>query len=1350
MTKADVRQQGDINLHPEFEDSGYFSIGAIKRAIQDIQKRPSNKFNTARIDALNKLINRLNDIFKQQNKPLETDKVVTASSSDSNIFSEEGITIETADTEKEVNDIINTSDPKEFKSPNGAGLVAYLSREWLVKNGSKVSASNSAILNDATKLILDPNRLRGDELIHFVINDSPNIPVYYNGTKSTWGAVKDEIENSNLSPEDKTKRIASLVPIAIETVQGPLGFVHDINWINSKNVVEENLAADRDNLMSLREAIYNGTITTSRITNISNGHLIRTVNNQYISTLEAFPDDKLKFAIYKNGDFTTKVDKLLNKPENLKEGYTYALLPARDGSTMAVPLKRNLLTSKQVSSISQAIRIFIKAKKGEKLNTGEQQVVDKIKEIIKLKNSAGNNVNFDIRTTDGIKNYVSIFTYVHKADKMNLVNTIVSNPSDYRAISIEENANSLVLSLARGAGINIATAKLDHQTGNFLKEQEFLDNLEDHLQGCYFYGNSTLINKDKVDIPIIGENNLVSIESSSYTTYVKRHTSSNVLSWNLGTEENPNYVYFNQPSVSFDTQTAKAKAQAARSNVPVKKEIIENTPVSKHEGDIDLDALETNLNDDDLVYNAEAFLDEEAYKDFGTTQEGITLITSNVKIIKVPMQRQVINMISEKIARALIGSEEATLSSEKIKSILSENKNWFERQLQLAKQANKTKVVEHLQEYLDNWSNLERLVKNTLAKRSGFKVSEVQNSEIDSLAEFGEDNSEHERNYFSDTYSLELDSKDTVSAKMKLFLSFIPNGKTNYLTQESQFEPFDIVYNSLSAMLAGTKPSYTAMINKLTEINQDGKVFPWLTNLLAKLENAPDQIKREFVTAMNKHYVSMKFAMWRKVNKDNYAMEVWDANANSIQQTITNAWYNNLINSDLTTVREGEYIYDPEVTRQITLQYDEWVKKKHYPTQSELDTWLKRLGIVLSPKSLETLTDGEFTYGGRKYTYPQLFQGNNSLFGTLVSKLQPDGGIGELGNVLFSDSIAKALINLEARNTAHIFSNSHRSGSKTVYSYTNDKYIIDRYTNLMSDPILLTRLSKLSFNSKASWLQQLLKTNDLGEYVYNEDGLAEINTESLFFKNFAYDYLALDSIKELGTKTYRETRNLNTLSPAEHEIVKMTMFTNNGSVTKDGTRIGKMFYPTMSDKTTMILLTVPLVNISLNEDGEVSSDTVDFIYDNLVQAEIDRILKWQTITNNGESPINVASYNDGAKLFMLFPQLNEIEELYTYIGDKRVLKDINSSPELINIIKDTLQSLLDNKVDQQVAVWNKLGVGLSDDSFNFIDNKYLGYIRKQIASKDKSYIQRFAAADFAINYIISNANVSHRRPCFIL
>lgn len=1342
MTKAEVRSQGDTNLHPEFEDSGYFSIGAIKRAIQDIQKRPSNKSNTIRVDALNKLIDRINDIFKQQNKPLETDKVVTASNSDSNIFSEEGITIETADTEKEVNDIINTADPKEFKSPNGAGLIAYLSRDWLIKNGSKVSASNSAILNDATKLILDPNRLKGGELIHFVVNDSPNIPVYYNGTKSTWGAVKDEIENSNLSPDDKTRRIASLVPIAIETVQGPLGFVHDINWINSKNVVEENIAADRDNLMSLREAIYNGTITTSRITNISNGHLIRTVNNQYISTLEAFPDDKLKFAIYKNGDFTTKVDKLLNKPENLKEGYTYALLPARDGSTMAIPLKRNLLTSKQVSSISQAIRIFIKAKKGEKLNTGEQQVVDKIKEIIKLKNSAGNNVNFDIRTTDGIKNYVSIFTYVHKADKMNLVNTIVSNPSDYRAISIEENANSLVLSLARGAGINIATAKLDYQTGNFLKEQEFLDNLEDHLQGCYFYGNSTLINKDKVDIPIIGENNLVAIESSSYTTYVKRHTSSNVLSWNLGTEENPNYVYFNQPSVSFDTQTAKAKAQAARSNVPVKKEIIENTPVSKQEGDIDLDALETNLNDDDLVYNAEAFLDEEAYKDFGTTQEGITLITSNVKIIKVPMQRQVINMISEKIARALIGSDEATLSPEKIKSILSANKNWFERQLQLAKQANKTKVVEHLQEYLDHWSNLERLVKNTLAKRSGFKVSEVQNSEIDSLAEFGEDNSEHERNYFSDTYSLELDNKDTVSAKMKLFLSFIPNGKTNYLTQESQFEPFDIVYNSLSAMLAGTKPSYTAMINKLTEINQDGKVFPWLTNLLAKLENAPDQIKREFVTAMNKHYVSMKFAMWRKVNKDNYAMEVWDANANSIQQTITNSWYNNLINSDLTTTREGEYVYDPEVTRQITLQYDEWVKKKHYPTPSELNTWLKRLGIVLSPKSLETLTDGEFTYGGRKYTYPQLFQGNNSLFGTLVSKLQPDGGIGELGNVLFSDSIAKALINLEARNTAHIFSNSHRSGSKTVYSYTNDKYIIDRYTNLMSDPILLTRLSKLSFNSKASWLQQLLKTNDLGEYVYNEDGLAEINTESLFFKNFAYDYLALDSIKELGTKTYRETRNLNTLSPAEHEIVKMTMFTNNGSVTKDGTRIGKMFYPTMSDKTTMILLTVPLVNISLNEDGEVSSDTVDFIYDNLVQAEIDRILKWQTITNNGESPINVASYNDGAKLFMLFPQLNEIEELYTYIGDKRVLKDINSSPELINIIKDTLQSLLDNKVDQQVAVWNKLGVGLSDDSFNFIDNKYLGYIRKQIASKDKSYIQRFAAADFAINYIISNANVS--------
>lgn len=1371
------------------EDVGYWSVGAIKKLIDEYESIPKkNPLEERKLGTLKKLLERINGLVKQQNKPIETNKVTVASKSDNNIYSEEGIVIETSESSNDINEVINNiQDDLDLKSTHAADLVAYLSRQWkkvTTPSGYRVkaSASNSFRDTDTNRLILDPTKLHKGDLLYFKIADDPTIEVYYNGNISTWGQVKNRIEDSELSRDEKDKKINALVPIIIETTKDLIGYVHDINWINRDNLgfetavarevqrrtrqiieeglpkgvtlfeitkritdelIEAKLEEERQKLMNLRNAIVKGELTKTKITNISNGHLIRCINNKYISTLEALPDNKVKLAIYKNGNFTTKVDKLLGKPENLKEGYTYALLPARDGSTMAVPLKRNLLTSKQVSSISQAIRIFIKAKKGEKLNTGEQQVVDKIKEIIKLKNSAGNNVNFDIRTTDGIKNYVSIFTYVHKADKMNLVNTIVSNPSDYSAISIEENANSLVLSLARGAGINIATAKLDHQTGNFLNEKKFLDNLEDHLQSCYFYGSSLLINKDKVDIPIIGENNLVVIESSPYTTYVKRHTSSNVLSWNLGTEENPNYVYFAQPSISFDIQTAKARAQAARSNVPVKKEIIENTPASKQEGDIDFDAVEAILDDDDAVYNNLAFTDEDLYKAFGKTQEGITLITSNTKLVKVPLQRQVIDMYAEKIARTLINSEASTLSAATIKNILAEGKAWFERQVALAKQRPGEKGEQlylHLKEYVDNWSNLEKLVKITLASRSGFKVSDIQNEAINELAEYGEDNSNHERNNFTDTYSLELDSKDTVSAKMKLFLSFIPNGKVNYLTRESQFEPFDTVYNSLSAMLAGSKPNLAAMMDRLNEINQDGTLFPWLTNLLAKLENASGQIKREFVTAMNKHYVSMKFTMWRKLGNYRYAMEVWDANANSIQQVITNSWYNNLINRDLTTLRNDEYVYNPSVVEEIKKERQDWSNSKVAPNIEQLGNWFKKLGIELSPKSLETLKRGEFVYGGKVLKYSQLFQ-KNGLIDSLISKLAPGEAIDMIGNQLFSDSIVKALIALEARNTAHIFSNSHKSGTKTIYSYTNDKYLIDRFTNLKTDPVLLTALSKLSYNSTSSLLRQLVKTDDLGNFIYNEDGLVEIDTESKFYNNFTYDYLGLDAIEELGVKL-RDSKSLNDLSPTEHEVIKLAMFNNNGSISKDGTRIGKVFYPTMSDKTTMIMLSVPLFNVTLNADGTVTNDVVDFIYDSIVQGEINRILKWQTITNNGENPVNVSAYNEGAKLFFTFAQLNNIDELYTTVGDKRILKNINADPNLVNLIKDSLAQLLDTQINQQLDTWNNLGIGLKEDKFEYLDSKYLTYLNKQVTTKDKNFIQRLAAADFAINNIISNVNIS--------
>jgi hypothetical protein len=46
------------------------------------------------------------------------------------------------------------------------------------------------------------------------------------------------------------------------------------------------------------------------------------------------------------------------------------------------------------------------------------------------------------------------------------------------------------------------------------------------------------------------------------------------------------------------------------------------------------------------------------------------------------------------------------------------------------------------------------------------------------------------------------------------------------------------------------------------------------------------------------------------------------------------------------------------------------------------------------------------------------------------------------------NGILKSLIKIEAKNTNRYFSNSHKAGNKTVFSYTNDKFIIDRFYDI--------------------------------------------------------------------------------------------------------------------------------------------------------------------------------------------------------------------------------------------------------------------------------------------------------------
>ena len=211
-------------------------------------------------------------------------------------------------------------------------------------------------------------------------------------------------------------------------------------------------------------------------------------------------------------------------------------------------------------------------------------------------------------------------------------------------------------------------------------------------------------------------------------------------------------------------------------------------------------------------------LSAEVQKDInliGTEMLGVTLMSMN-NIVKLEQQNETVDTIAEKIAREVI--ENGSITQEKIQSIFNGYYNAFLKTAKGFKGNGVEAGFNHVNEYLKNWTNLESLVINKLKSRSGLNIKGgITNTELQSVngnaennfnnnAELDGDEGGRERTNFSDDFSVTLDSKDTISTRLKLFLASIKSGQKHYLTKEDLHVAFDEAYNTLSAILSDTEP----------------------------------------------------------------------------------------------------------------------------------------------------------------------------------------------------------------------------------------------------------------------------------------------------------------------------------------------------------------------------------------------------------------------------------------------------------------------------------------------------------------------------------------------------------------
>jgi hypothetical protein len=420
--------------------------------------------------------------------------------------------------------------------------------------------------------------------------------------------------------------------------------------------------------------------------------------------------------------------------------------------------------------------------------------------------------------------------------------------------------------------------------------------------------------------------------------------------------------------------------------------------------------------------------------------------------------------------------------------------------------------------------------------------------------------------------------------------------------------------------------------------------------------------------------------------------------------------------------------------------------------KSQVSDWLGEFGITLTDETLdELLTKGLYhNYAQRKPD--ELFEDKiagegaketNGLFGILANSLrvlvQKDGEVNftEEDSSPLDNTVVKSLANLEAKYNTVSTPFGFRDNGKSFFALTAPKFITDRVRDLKNpDSVILNQLLSVSFSNPSLWLQ-LMK-------------------DERFREKFGVSHIGANAFKELGKTLYKDNAITN-LPELDHELTKLGMFwdTTQGEVTENypGTsismRMATMFSPTMSDKHLMTLIKTAVLNLNnthLNDGTSISDDVVKAIYEQTVKPELGRMIKfWQ---NGGNT--NISGYNKGAGLFLLMPQLNNIEiapglkliHAIEHTANSYSINTIEDNEDLMKQVNQIIRSYVDTLVEEKLNVWSKNGLVERDANntiikMNFFDKKYTdpNRFRGSVAE-----VAKMAAMDFVINSVIANAN----------
>ena len=755
----------------------------------------------------------------------------------------------------------------------------------------------------------------------------------------------------------------------------------------------------------------------------------------------------------------------------------------------------------------------------------------------------------------------------------------------------------------------------------------------------------------------------------SYHDYLKTNLMTDVLSFNIGTEQNPKYVTGVQPIINIEY--APVEGVTPQNEAEQVVETVNNDTLLGNTPNFDVDAQ--------YEFATALGIDIDSYEEFGEGEAMIANDTTTLQSLLIsvaglttPQEQDVRQYVTHAIAatRQYV-DEEGKVFNKKEKVVEKETKDKLIEALAETRKAIQTNLAivlaqsednpnkkAYVNAYTDTLANLDSIESEyrELFKRAALDFEKQSKTELEDKDEV--EDTLNEKNYNKD--SVEENSKLSVGTVLRNFMHGVQKRdskgtiQTGYLGLPKYYT-FNEIFNELTKVLSlgSDLPSnYDALIARL-KVSE----VPFTNDILIKLENADNQTKNQFLYTFVKHSMSSNFTMYQE-SGDLSELKSYETNANEATRVIENKWKNN---NRTSSVYNRNLTINTKTAEELIDTYDKWVKGEDN-TPVNHRAWLSKLGINFTDAAWDKIV----TEGIKdKYSYNNLlFDKSQGIFLPIVTflreaKANPANYLHNEEKNIFKNlsGMFKSLAKIEAIYNTNLVSLTYRDGDKTIYTQTPETFMSDKVNDLLDSlgqigNTLIDDLQSLSFSENSIILDFLKK-------------------EGGSFKDlFRMSHAAIVTLKERGEET-PERASITDLGAIDYDLNvnaqfgdrKIKQLTSSEKIGGIHARVMRMLSPTMSDKSKAYYLDTIGLDLLRGEElientqGEVdmSARLKKVLIDQLIMPEVKRIMKYYASVKQ----TNIKDYDKGAEIFHLLPALNNLKK-----DGISILEELASLPNL--------------------------------------------------------------------------------------